>query len=83
MVTTHTSTMHLSDAFMIPTVVISTSPKIEEEIKYYNYVKAIKIEDSSKSMSKFIFENDSLTFYRFESWKNLKVSKIIKLLETF
>lgn len=83
MVTTHTATMHLSDAFMIPTVVISTSPKIDELIKYYDYVKAIKIEDSSKSMSKFIFENDSLTFYRFESWKKLKTSKIIKLLETF
>lgn len=83
MITTHTSTMHISDAFMIPTVVISTSQRIEEEIKYYDYVKAIRIQDKSKSMSKFIFENESLTFYKFESWKKLKISKIIKLLETF
>lgn len=82
-VSSQTSTYHIADAFMIPTVVIFTKTNIKKEIKYYNYVKAIEIEDESKNFSQFIFDNDELTFYKFTSWEKLKVSKIIKLLESF
>lgn len=82
-VSSQTSTYHISDAFMIPTVVIFTKTNILKEIKYYRYVKSIEIEDESKNYSHFIFDNDELTFYKFSSWEKLKVSKIIKLLESF
>lgn len=82
-VTSATSTCHISDAFMIPTVVIYTKANMLKEMKYYKYVKAIEIEDKSKNLSHFIFDNDELTFYRFDSWEKLKVSKIINLLESF
>ena len=82
-ITTDTSTFHISDAFMIPTIVLSTDTKIDTKVEYYNYVKTIKIIDKSKSLSKFIYDNDSLTLYRYKSWQSLKVSKIIKLLDTF
>ena len=82
-ITTDTSTFHISDAFMIPTIVLSTDTKIHSKVEYYNYVKTIKIIDKSKSLSKFIYDNNSLTLYRYKSWQSLKVSKIIKLLDTF
>lgn len=82
-ITAQTATFHISDAFMIPTVAIFTKPEIEKKTKYYNFVKAIEIEDKSKNFSNFIFDNDALTFYKFESWEKLKVSKIMKLLESF
>ena len=61
-ITTDTSTYHISDAFIIPTIVIFTD---------------------SKNLSKFIYENDNLTFNKFESWKRLRANKIIKLLDSF
>jgi len=82
-ITAQTSTFHIADAFMIPTVAIFTNDDIDRKIKYYNYVKAVKVQDESKSFSHFVFENDALTFYKFESWKKLKISKIMKLLESF
>ena len=82
-ITTDTSTLHISDAFMIPTVVLSTDENIDRKIKYYNNTKVIKIKDKSKSLSKFIYDNDSLTLYKNKSWEKVKVSKIIKLLESF
>lgn len=82
-ITTDTSTLHISDAFMIPTVVLSTDVQIDKKIKYYDNVKAIKIKDKSKSLSKFIYDNDSLTLYKHKAWEKLKISKIIKLLESF
>jgi ADP-heptose:LPS heptosyltransferase len=81
--TADTATFHISDAFMIPTVAIFTIEDYEKEIKYYNFVKSIFIKDESKNLSKFIFDNEDLTFYRFESWKKLKAKQIIKLLESF
>ena len=82
-ITTDTSTFHISDAFMIPTIVLSTELNIEEKIKYYKHLKIMKIEDKSKSLSKFIYDNDSLTLYKNKAWQSLKISKIIKLLDTF
>ena len=82
-ITAETSTYHISDAFMIPTVVLFNNSDIDRKIKYYNYVKAVEIEDKSKNFSQFIFQSDELTFYKFESWEKLKISRIIKLLETF
>lgn len=82
-ITTDTSTFHISDAFMIPTIVLSTDTQIEKKTKYYKHLKTIQIKDKSKSLSKFIYDNDSLTLYKYKSWQSLKVSKIIKLLDTF
>ena len=82
-ITTDTSTYHISDAFMIPTISIFTEPDFENKIKYYKYVKAIFVKDESKNFSQFIFENDSLTFYKYQSWKKIKANKIIKLLDSF
>lgn len=82
-ITTDTSTYHISDAFMIPTVAIFTQETYEVKTKYYKYVKPVYVKDESKSMSKFVFENDDITFYKFDSWKKLKAKKIIKLLDSF
>ena len=82
-ITTDTSTFHISDAFMIPTIVLSTNENIDKNTKYYKHLKVIKIVDESKSLSKFIYENEPLTLYKFKSWEKLKISKIIKLLATF
>lgn len=82
-ITTDTSTFHISDAFMIPTVVIFTQSDYQEKIKYFKYTKAIFVENKSKNLSKFVYENDSLTINKFESWNKLKVNKIIKLLDSF
>lgn len=82
-VTANTSALHISDAFMIPTVCIITSEDYRSILKYYKYVKPIYIKDTSKNLSKFVYENDILTVNRFEEWKKLKTEKIIKLLESF
>ena len=81
-ITTPTSVMHISDIFMVPTVVLSTKESIKEDIKYYQYVKDYQIEDKTKNLSKFIFKNDELELYKYEGWKKLKISEIIKLLES-
>lgn len=82
-ITADTSTFHISDAFMIPTVVIFTQSDYQKKIKYFKYTKAIFVEDKSKNLSQFVYENDSLTINKFESWNKLKVNKIIKLLDSF
>lgn len=82
-ITADTSTYHISDAFMIPTVVLFTQNNYLEKIKYFKYTKPIFIEDKSKNLSKFVYENDSLTINKFESWNKLKVNRIIKLLDSF
>jgi hypothetical protein len=81
--TADTSTYHISDAFMVPTVVLFTSNNYLEKIKYFKYLKPIFIEDKSKNLSKFVYENDNLTINKFESWNKLKVNRIIKLLDSF
>jgi len=82
-ITANTSALHISDTFMVPTVCIITTKDYPKILKYYKYVKPIYIKNSSKNLSKFIYENDLLTINKFDEWKKLKVSKIIKLLETF
>ena len=82
-ITTDTSTYHISDAFMIPTIGIFTQNDFEVKSKYYKYLKTIYVKDESKNLSKFIYENESLTFYKFESWKKVKIKQIIKLLDKF
>jgi len=80
-ITVDTSTYHISDAFMIPTIGIFTQDDFETKAKYYKYLKTIYIKDESKNLSKFIYESENLTFYKFESWKKLKIKQIIKLLD--
>jgi len=82
-ITADTSTYHISDAFMIPTITIFTDNDYLKKIKYYKYVKPIFIEDKSKNLSKFVYENENLTLNKFESWNKLKVNRIIKLLDNF
>jgi len=82
-ITAHTSALHISDAFMIPTICITTKKNYETLLKYYKNVKPIYVEDSSKNLSKFIYDNDILTINKFENWKKLKAKKIIEVLESF
>ena len=82
-VTVDTCTYHIADSFLIPTVVITKDEDIQTKTKYYNYVKSFHVKDETKKISKLIFENDNLTFYRFESWKKLRTKEIIKVLESF
>ncbi len=82
-ITVNTATYHIADAFFIPTIVLFTSVTKKETIASYPLSKIIYIDDKTKNLSNFIFENESLILYRFTGWKELKVSKIIKLLETF
>ncbi|WP_368029674.1 glycosyltransferase family 9 protein [Arcobacter sp. s6] len=82
-ITTDTSTYHISDAFMVPTIGLFTQNDFGLKSKYYKYLKVIYIKDKSKNLSKFIYENESLTFYKFESWKKIKIKQIIKLLDKF
>ncbi len=81
-ITADTSTYHISDAFMVPTLVLSTQDSIQKDIKYYHSVKTVKIMDKSKDLSKFIFKNDELTLYKYSSWNKVKIHKLIKLLES-
>ncbi len=81
--TVNTSTYHIADAFLIPTVVIFTELDSKRKYSFYEMSKAIFVKDKTKSLSKFVFENDSLLLYKFEGWQELKVSKVIKLLESF
>lgn len=81
-VTVDTATYHISDAFFIPTVVLFTNEQlIEKRVKYYNYVQAIKVKSKKRSLSKFIFKNEALSVDDFKSWNDMKISKVIKLLE--
>ncbi|WP_419769120.1 MAG: glycosyltransferase family 9 protein [Candidatus Marinarcus sp.] len=80
-ITVDTATYHISDAFFIPTVVLFTNDKMKQRLKYYKYVKGIHLKNSIKTLSKFIFRNDALSLNPFDCWKNIKISKVIKLLE--
>ena len=82
-ITADTSTYHISDAFMIPTITIFTDKEYEKKIKYYKYIKPIYIENKTKNLSKFVYENENLTLNKLKAWRKLKVEKIIKLLDTF
>ncbi|RXJ95623.1 hypothetical protein CRV00_04055 [Malaciobacter molluscorum] len=80
-ITVDTSTYHISDIFFIPTIVLFTNENPLKRIKNYNYVKAVVVNDKSKNLSFFKFDENSLVLNRFESWQNIKIDKIIKLLD--
>ena len=81
-ITVDTSTYHISDAFFIPTVVLfNDEAQIEKRIKYYSYVKPVKIKNHAKSYSKFIFKSDALYVDDFQSWNEMNIPEVIKLLE--
>ena len=82
-ITADTSTYHISDAFMIPTITIFTDKNYEKKIKYYKYIKPLYVENKTKNLSKFVYENENLTLNKLKSWRKIKVEKIIKLLDTF
>lgn len=81
-ITVDTSTYHIADAFFVPTLVLFTDDKAEIRTKYYQQTKTIEIEDKTKNYSTFTFENPSLELYKHQAWKELKISKVMKLLET-
>jgi hypothetical protein len=81
-ITTDTSTYHIADAFFIPCVVFFHKQKPAQRIPYYGLSKAIEIEDKSMNFSHFTFANDVLVLNSYESWKKIKISEVIKLLET-
>ncbi|MCP4969150.1 MAG: hypothetical protein GY932_00980 [Arcobacter sp.] len=81
-ITTNTSTYHIADAFLIPTIVIFSNEEFINMAQIYQTSNILLIKDKSKNYSNFIFKNDSLILYKFDGWQKLKLSKIIKLLET-
>ncbi len=81
-ITVDTSTYHIADAFFIPTVVFFNDDISHKRIAYYQQTKGINIVDESKNFSRFKFENDPLVLYKFDSWKKVKISKVMKVLET-
>ncbi|RXJ87896.1 hypothetical protein [Arcobacter sp. CECT 8985] len=80
-ITVDTSTYHISDIFFIPTIVLFTTENPLKRVSNYNYVKTVIIDDKSKNLSLFKFDDNSLVLNRFESWQKLKIGKIIKLLD--
>ncbi len=80
-ITVDTSVYHISDAFFIPTVVLFTTVKPKNRIKYYSLTKAVVVVDKTKYFSKFMFEAESLSLNKFGGWGSLKVGRIIKSLE--
>ncbi len=82
-VTVNTATYHMADAFFIPTVLILNSNDETQVIQEYPSSKIMYIKDKSKNFSNFIFENSALVLYKFDGWKSLKASKIIRALESF
>ncbi len=81
-VSADTATYHISDAFFIPTVVLFNNEElIDRRIKYYNYVETLAIKTKTKSFSKFKFKDDLLYIKDYKAWDNLKISKVINLLE--
>lgn len=81
-ITVDTSTYHIADAFFIPTVVFFKNDDYKLRLKYYSCTKAIRIKDKTKSFSKFKFDADALVLYKFDSYKELKVSEVITVLES-
>ncbi len=81
-ITVDTATYHISDAFFIPTVVLFSTVKPKNRIKYYSQTKAIEVVDETKHFSEFVFDNETLSLYKFKGWGNIKVGQVIKLLET-
>jgi len=77
-----TATYHIADIFFIPTVVIFSTVDPQKRIKYYTCTKAVEIDNSKfKNFSQFIFDKDSLVLYKFNGWENIKIKKILKLLQ--
>jgi len=81
-ITVDTSVYHISDAFFVPTVVLFSTIKPKNRIKYYSQTKAIEVVDKTKYFSEFVFDNDMLSLHKFEGWESIKVGQVIKLLET-
>lgn len=79
--TVDTATYHIAEAFFIPTLVLFSNELMQKRLAYYEHVKGIEIEDQTKTLSKFIFENDKLNLYHFKNWQSLKVGKVMNLLE--
>lgn len=76
-----TSVYHISEALFIPTVSIFADNIVEKRLKYYQFVKPLVLKDKKKNLSKFIYEDDSLTIYKFQGWKELNPKKLLKLIE--
>ncbi|RXJ99622.1 hypothetical protein CRU98_06240 [Arcobacter sp. CECT 8986] len=80
-ITVDTATYHISDVFFIPTIVLFTTENPLKRVENYSYIKTVIVDDKSKKLSFFKFDESSLVLNRFESWQNINVDKIIKLLD--
>ncbi len=80
-ITVDTSTYHISDLFLIPTVVIfPDNDLVEKRVKYYKMTKPYVLKERKKNLSLLKFENDTLTVSKYTKYKDIKAKKILKLL---
>jgi ADP-heptose:LPS heptosyltransferase len=81
-ITVDTSTYHISDVFLIPTVVIFNDEElVEKRIKYYHSIKPYIIKEKKKNLSLLKFDNETLTINKYTKYQNIKLKKILKLLK--
>lgn len=81
-ITVDTATYHISDLFLIPTVVIFPDDElVEKRVKYYKMTKTYTLKDKKKNLSLLRFENDTLTISKYTKYKDIKSKKILKLLK--
>jgi ADP-heptose:LPS heptosyltransferase len=81
-ITVDTATYHISDLFLIPTVVIFPDDTlVEKRVKYYKTIKPYILKEKKKNLSLLRFENDTLTVSKYTKYKDIKAKKIIKLLK--
>lgn len=81
-ITVDTATYHISDIFLIPTVVIFNDEElVEKRIKYYYSIKPYIIKEKKKNLSLLKFDNETLTINKYTKYQNIKLKKILKLLK--
>lgn len=81
-ITVDTATYHISDLFLIPTVVIFPDDElVEKRVTYYKMTKPYVLKEQKKNLSLLKFENDTLTVSKYTKYKDIKAKKILKLLK--
>lgn len=82
-ITADTSTYHISDLFLIPTVSVFSDERLaQKRLKYYQSTKAYILEEKKKNLSLLRFDNELLTINKYSKYKSLKAKKVLKLLDT-
>ncbi|NLO16742.1 MAG: glycosyltransferase family 9 protein [Arcobacter butzleri] len=82
-ITADTSTYHISDMFLIPTVSIFSDEELaQKRLKYYQSTKAYILKEEKRNLSLLRFDNELLTINKYSKYKSLKAKKVLKLLNT-